>query len=83
MSKHSSDVIAPLCRCCLKPVHVFWQPDLMGHGRKCYVHCKTPNCPLYYATRQIDDWMTMDLSQWNAAQHPNWSSTLKPQQMFN
>ena len=60
------------CRCCLKPAHVFWQPNLTEPGGKFYVHCTTKSCPLYYATRELNDWLTMDLRQWGAVQHPNW-----------
>jgi hypothetical protein len=31
-------------------------------------------CPLYYATRELHDWLTMDLAQWKAVQHPQWAA---------
>jgi len=36
------------------------------------VHCQSDDCPLYFATREIHDWLTMDLNQWNASQNPRW-----------
>lgn len=65
-----------LCRCCLQPTHTFYQPNFYNTDGKHYVHCKTPTCPLYYATREIADWLTMDLSQWNAVQNPNWTAPI-------
>jgi hypothetical protein len=62
----------PRCRCCLQPVYGFWQKNLVEPGGKFYVHCMTPACPLYFATREINDWLTMDLTQWGAVQHPRW-----------
>ncbi len=64
--------IAPLCRCCVQPTHSFFQPNYFDNDGKYYVHCKTEGCPLNYATRELGDWLTMDLGQWNAVQHPNW-----------
>ncbi len=63
---------SPLCRCCLQPTHSFFQPNYYNSDGKYYVHCKTEGCPLNYATRELCDWLTMDLSQWDAVQHPNW-----------
>jgi hypothetical protein len=60
------------CRCCLQPVHIFWQKNLVVQGGKYYVHCTSRGCPLYFATREINDWLTMDLAQWEAVQHPHW-----------
>jgi hypothetical protein len=57
----------------LQPVYSFWQKDLGKPGGKFYVHCTTRDCPLYYATREIHDWLTMDLAQWGAVQHPHWA----------
>lgn len=62
------------CRCCLQPVHLFVQPDLKGYNAKTYVHCLNPDCKLYYATREFHNWLTMDLAQWDALQHPDWVS---------
>jgi hypothetical protein len=64
--------VLPLCRCCLQPVYHFYQPNFFDADGKHYVHCESPSCPLYYATREISDWLMMDLDQWNAVQHPNW-----------
>ena len=64
--------LPPLCRCCMEPVDVFWQSHLSTPGGNFYVHCKSSDCALYYATRELVDWLTMDLSNWNAAQHPQW-----------
>jgi len=66
--------VRPLCRCCLQPVHGFVQHNFYDVGSKFYVHCKAPGCPLYYATREIKDWLTMDLAQWNTVQHPDWAA---------
>jgi len=68
---------APRCRCCLQQVHLFWQENLTRPGGNFFVHCKTSGCPLYYATRELDDWLTMDLKQWNAEQHPRWSAPVR------
>jgi hypothetical protein len=63
----------PPCRCCLEPVHSFWQPNPFTAGGKVYVHCTMRGCPLYFATRELNDWLTMDLVQWNAVQHQRWT----------
>ena len=67
-------LLSAQCRCCLQPVHSFWQPNFYDKGSKLFVHCKSSDCPLYYATREVHDWLTMDLSQWNATQHPRWTA---------
>jgi hypothetical protein len=56
----------------MQPVRSFWQPALTSSGGHFFVHCETPGCPLYFATREVSDWLTMDLDQWNAVQHPKW-----------
>jgi hypothetical protein len=71
-SLNSHPFVSPPCRCCLQPTHSFFQPNYYDNNGKYFVHCKTPGCPLNYATREIGDWLRMDLSQWDAVQHPNW-----------
>jgi hypothetical protein len=65
---------APLCRCCMQPIDCFWQQNFYDNGGKFFVHCESPDCPLYFATREIHDWLTMDLRQWKAEQHPCWTA---------
>ena len=65
-------LLTTTCRCCLQPVHSFWQQNFYNDDGKLYVHCQSADCPLYFATREIHDWLTMDLKQWNASQHPRW-----------
>lgn len=60
------------CRCCLCPIHAFWQSDIFDDNGKMYIHCIRENCPLYYATRELTAWMVMDLTMWNAEQNPRW-----------
>ena len=71
-SLNSPSLVSPVCRCCMQPTRNFFQPNYYDGSGKYYVHCITEGCPLNYATRELCDWLTMDLSQWNAVQHPNW-----------
>ena len=74
---HESVLHSTTCRCCMRPVHYFWQPNFYDDSGKLFVHCESKACPLYFATREIHDWLTMDLSQWNANQHPHWTAPEK------
>jgi hypothetical protein len=56
----------------MQPVYAFWQPNFYDDGGKLFVHCVSEDCPLYFATRELQDWLTMDLKQWDATQHPQW-----------
>ena len=75
--KHSLNeeiLLKTTCRCCLQPVHFFWQKNFYNDDGKLYIHCKSEGCPLYFATREFHDWLTMDLRQWEATQHPCWTA---------
>lgn len=59
------------CRCCNQPgLHAFVQRLPTRDLVMC--HCENRACALAYQTRDLDDWLTMDVSQWDAQQHVDW-----------
>lgn len=60
------------CRCCNQPgLTVFVQE--LPHRSLVMVHCENRACKLWAVTRDLADWLTLDLTTWGAQQHSEWN----------
>lgn len=66
------------CRCCGQySLNAYVQ---MGVGRKpayILVECRNRDCALHMATREFENWLTMDLGQWGGSEQPGWQRMMQ------
>lgn len=69
------------CRCCGKPVHMYWQKSFREDGSGIVqVDCRNPDCTpreggLYMVTREIRNWLSDRVAQeWRIKELPGWKA---------
>lgn len=65
------------CRCCgLHTLNAYAMPALGKQPPRIYVECHNRACALHMKTREFENWLVMDLAQWNCAEQPGWQTTM-------